>query len=543
MMRHSIFMILLSAGIVLSLAGCQKGNTPGDMAGKAVKFGAASGSIGTRTSFTGDGTQQTGAAVDAFGRKYLSHERINWTVGDQIMIASDYAKIPGTETKYATYTVASMTESGEKSLATLEEKDGSEELFFQDGVDSYKFWGIYPASAGNGAKLVNAQAEYSVSAAQAPVGDPVTTNHTIDSKAVTLTTLTPDMTGAVMLAAAENQTSQKVDMEFYPGFTAFEFTLNARDTEVGLSELVLTTAEGQSLAGSVAAAIVKGGNSTFTCTYPTDKKVTYTFPSNTVISPTKYLTFTVFALPKTIEGLVLEFHMSDGTVTKATLKYNDGPISFDGVKKHCLRGIAVPGGWKFLWLDIDVMEWKEVSSTQSNSEGGVQSTQFAVDGADNLRDLKDAAIPSTGLTDDEVKALKNANKDYRQCWVFAPGETVSFTYKIMMPTTTSEAAGTWGIEKFGDTAAFNVTVTSSAGAVGTSGNKYSGALANSGSTYITVSITSTATALKTLYFKTTVSDGTSTFSLDSETQLYDMRGYHYFIVNGTADTEFDDLNI
>lgn len=533
-------MILLSAGIVLSLAGCQKGNTPGDLAGKAVKFGVSSGSIGTRTSFTGEGT---GSSTDEFGRKILTHERINWAVDDEILIASDFAAIPNTDTHFATYTVASMTEDGDISYAKLADKVSSEELFFDDEHDSYKFWGIYPASAGAGAKLVTAKAEYAVSATQAPVGNPVTTNHTVDSKAVTLTTLTPDMTNAVMLAAAENQAATNVEMEFYPGFTAFEFTLTAKDTEVGLTSVDLTTAEGQSLAGNVSAAIKTGGNSTFTCTYPSDKKVTYTFPANTVISPTKYLTFTVFALPKTIEGLVLEFHMSDGTVTKATLKYNDGPVSFDGVKKHCLRGIAVPGGWKFLWLDIDVMEWKQVSIIQSNHEGGVQSTQFAVDGADNLRDLKDAAIPSTGLTDDEIKARKNANKDYRQCWVFAPGQTVSFTYKIMMPTTTNEATGTWGIEKCGDTAAFNVTVTSSAGAVGTSGNKFSGALANGGSTYITVSITSTATTLKTLYFKTTVSDGTSTFSLDSETQLYDIRGYHYFIVNGTADTTFANLNI
>lgn len=531
-MRNFISKFLLSAGIVLSLAGCQKGTTPDGQAGKAVKFEATSGSIGTRTSFTGDGTVTTATpTTDDFGRKILTHERINWTVGDQVMIASDYATIPNTSTKYATYTVESMTEDGNKSHATVADQDNATELHFVDDQDSYKFWGVYPASAGTGTSLVNAQAAYKIDASQAPVGTPKTTNHTINNKAVTLTTLAPDMTKAVMLAAAENQTVSKVELEFYPGFSAFEFTLNARDTEIGLASMDLITAEGKSLAGDVSVQIKTAGNSTYTCTYPTDTKVTYTFPANTVISPTKYLTFTVFALPEDITGLTLVFHMSDGTTTTAKLmnKATDttpaSPITFAGCKKHCLKGIAVPGGWKFLWLDIDVKEWVEVTSTQSNGQNGVQATQFAVDGADNLRELKDA-----------VNKV-DANKDYRQCWVFDSGETVTVKYKIMMPT-----SGTWSIEKLGDTGSFTVSVTSSYGTVTTSGNTYSGTLAT-GSTYITMTITSTATTLKKLYFKTTASDGTSNFSLDSETQLYDMRGYHYFIVNGTASTTFADLNL
>ena len=234
----------------------------------------------------------------------------------------------------------------------------------------------------------------------------------------------------------------------------------------------------------------------------------------------------MLALPEKAEGLNLEFHMGDGTVTKAKLKKKaDGsPIEFDGCKKHCLRGIAVPGGWKFLTLDIHVMEWTEVQLSESN-KNAVQATQFAVDGADNLRTLKDA-----------VNKV-DANKDYRQCWVFAPAKTVTVEYKIMMPE-----SGNWAIEKLGDVSDFTVNVTSSAGVVSSEGNKYSGALAT-GSTYITMTITSSATALKKIYFKTTASDGTSNFSLDSETQLYDMRGYHYFIVNGDVNTTFADLNI
>ena len=526
-MKSICRMILLSAGIVLSLAGCQKGNTPGEATGKAVKFSATSGSIDTRTVFTGDGA--TSSSTDEFGRKILAHERINWVPGDdKVMIASDYAKVPGTSTRYATYTVFEIDEQGDKCYATLEEKD-ADELFFDEDQNSYKFWGVYPAGVAMGRMLQDDhQVEYKIGQNQATFGTPVTKNYTINDKAVTLTTLAPDMSkNAVQLAAAVNQTPEKVELEFYPGFTAYEFTLNARDTEVSLQKVVLTTAEGKSLAGSVKATIQGGGNSTYSdFEYYADGKLIYTFPENTIISPTKYLTFTVIALPEKAEGLNLEFYMGDGTITKAKLKKKatGEPIEFDGCKKHCLRGIAVPGGWKFLTLDIHVMEWTEVPITESN-ENAVQATQFAVDGADNLRELKD------------VLGKADANKDYRQCWVFEPGETVTVEYKIMMPE-----SGTWGIEKFGDVNDFTVNVTSSAGAVSSEGNKYSGALAT-GSTYITMTITSSATALKKIYFKTTASDGTSNFSLDSETQLYDMRGYHYFIVNGDANTTFADLNI
>ena len=105
------------------------------------------------------------------------------------------------------------------------------------------------------------------------------------------------------------------------------------------------------------------------------------------------------------------------------------------------------------------------------------------------------------------------------------GQEVTVTYKIMMPL-----EGTWTVEPCGDTGSF--TVTSSTGAL-------TGELAGADATatYITLKIKGTGTAQKTLYLKTTVTSGGETYNLDSETQLYDMRGYHYFVVNGNVDTE------
>ena len=537
-MKKNATILLLLAGIALALAGCQKGTTPGDRTGKAVRFAATSESLSTRTSFTGAGTQD-GDKIDEFNRLYLTHERINWAEGDQVMIASDFATVLNSSTQYATYTVDSFTEDGNKSYATLEEKAETEELYFTD-KETYKFWGIYPASFGDGSKLVNAQASYAISGSQAPDtnAEPTTTTVTVgegaDAVTKNLKTFAADMSQAVMLAAAENQTAQNVELEFYPGFTAFEFTLNSAYADIILHDLVLKPANAaKSLAGSVDAEIKTNGNNSYDIDYPEAKELTYTFPEGTTITKTDYVTFTVFAVPETIEGLTLVFHLGeDGSeVQTATLKKNVGgekqDISFAGCKKHYLRGIAVKGGWnfKYLTLDIDVMDWVDVTS-EISSENGVQATQFNVTGADNLRELKDAKVDAdTGMSDSEKEEAKEANKAYRQWWVFDAGNPVTVTYKIMMPL-----EGTWEVVPCGDTGSF--TVTSSTGSL--SGDL---AGASASATYITLTITSNATDKKSLYLKTTVttSDG-ETYSLDSETQLYDMRGYHYFIVNGDVDT-------
>ena len=542
-MRNISKMFLLGAGIILSLAGCQKGTTPADLTGKAIHFSAAAGSISTRTAFSGDGAQD-GTKTDEFGRMLLTKERIDWSVGDAVLIASDKATVYQGTTPYATYTVASVTTNADNiiSEAELDEKDGPEELFFT-GADSYTFWGIYPAAVGDGDDLKDGKASYTINNVQ-PVNDPTATTITkeVDNVTKKLTTLSADMTQAVMLAKATGQTAESVVMQFYPAFTAFEFTLNSLTSDIILNELVLTSGpdgDGKSLAGSVAATIETGGASTFVNTKSSDPAdaLTYKFPENTKITKTDYVTFTVFALPEDIEKLCLEFHLGeDGKeVQKAKLMQKVSGsddlqyIKFDKCKKHCLRGIAVKGGWnfKYLTLDIQPLEWVPVESDISSGDG-VQATQFSVNGASNLRDLKDAEVDThTDWTPERIKEAKNANKAYRQYWVFPAGQEVTVTYKIMMPL-----VGTWAVELCGDDAASFTVEPTSGNLAGTTAS----------ATYITLKIKTAATLTgeKTLYLKTTVTeDGEDgeTYNLDSETQLYDMRGYHYFVVNGTVDTE------
>ena len=488
-MKSILKMTLLSAGIVLSLAACQKGTTPGQLNGKAVQFGAKSGSVDTRTAFSGDGTVTTAEKkADEFGRKILTRERIDWKVGDAILIASDKATVYGDPyTKFATYTVAKVTPNGDLSEAELDEKAGSEELFFNEN-ETYAFWGVYPASAGIGTELVNSKVNYSISDVQESTG--ALTPVTVDGK--TLTPLGSDMSQAVMLAAAENQTQESVILDFYPGFTAFEFTLNSVGGDLVLKELVLTPAtEGKSLAGDVSASIKAGGNTTFENIYPsTEKKaLTYKFPANTTISTTEYVTFTVFALPETIEGLILEFHMGDdgSIVQKAQLKKNGNRIDFAGCKKHSLRGIAVRGGWSFE-LDGQVLEWEYVEKTTDFGEQ-VQSSKFedpnaqpeprlivgaAENGANNYVSFDAYDKDYTPISYAEFVALGNPKRPFSEAQNAYLTEHPHYQYnyyqnRTLLPTAqyfefsftpTAPRAGYWMFEPQGDVEMFTLEILS-----------------------------------------------------------------------------------
>ena len=67
----------------------------------------------------------------------------------------------------------------------------------------------------------------------------------------------------------------------------------------------------------------------------------------------------------------------------------------------------------------------------------------------------------------------------------------------------------------------------------TSPTTLSGLIGTDGSTVVTLEIryTGTDSNRHQLYLNTFATKNGNTFSLDSETQLFDIRGYHYFVVN------------
>ena len=557
-MRNKSLLFLLAAGLVLSLTGCEK--EPDSQKGdpQEVHFAITTANPETKTHYTGEGTGTAGN---------LTWERIGWDKNDPLLIWSDYAvdRVNGSAhaAHYVVGTPKRVDESGDypnQSWSILND-NADLGLIYDDthsgDSDTYSFWSIYPASAAKayaegGTGTDANKVSFVIPDEQEKNGDAVeaTITRTVNNVSTTfkVDSLKPDMDQAVMLAAVEGAAyNSEVELKYYPAFTAFEFELLTDEDEITLSKVVLTSTS--NLAGTVTATVKAGtrsdagsnnviGASTYAVSDDAVKSLTFKFPDGTKLTPettqgetttpAKGVIFTVFALPQDITGMTLEFFDADGnSFAKGTLKNNKNDITFAAGKKHCIRGIKVKNTWdfKYLTLDINVLDWEEEESTFSNGSG-VQATQFAISFDDDI--------------EHNLRYVKGNDKKYRQCWVFTSANTATVTYKIMMPT---ETTGTWSIEKCGDVDDFTVSVTSPADATW-DGDTVSGNLSGETATYITFTIkTSATTSLKTLYFKTYVSDGTNTYSLDSETQLYDMRGYHYFIANGDASTTWDDINL
>ena len=158
----------------------------------------------------------------------------------------------------------------------------------------------------------------------------------------------------------------------------------------------------------------------------------------------------------------------------------------------------------------EVLSWTSVEEIDHSDEIP-QASQFIVtgDGVKNVYDLH------TGHTD------ASAAKAYRQHWVLG-ANTATVTFDIFSPV-----GGTYEVVPQGATDKF--TVTSVTGYP-------SGTIADPrvpGQTKTKVSFTvkanANATADDLLWFRTYVTSSAGVqYSLDSETQLYDVRGYHYF---------------
>ena len=517
-MKSRIITLLLSTGIILSFMGCQRGTAPGQFKGEEVHFTAGTGKAVTKTVYSGQGTS------DSSGN--LTWERIDWEGGEYILIWSANATGRSGNSS-AEYAVINPTANGNQSKA--ETLKINEDVLTWGTDETYSFWSIYPSDAGTSTSgWTEGEVTFSIPASQ---------TGTLDGTAVKT-----DMSKAVMLAANTSaEAGSSVELDFYPAYTAFEVTLLTQSEEITLTDMKLISEDGTTpVAGTISATILPGsktnnqgktvGNCTFGTPTDTATEIAYTFPEGTEVTSTQSITFTVLTLPTDYAGVKLQFnYLVNGNefTQTVTLRKNDAPITFGACEKHRIVGLVMPDSWKFtyLTLDIAVEEWGEVAITESNGSG-VQATQFSVSWSDEN-------------VEHNLRYVKGNDKNYRQCWVFEPGTTATITYKIMMPI-----SGTWGIEALGDTDAFDIAVTSAnEGTITPDGNTFSGALSGSGATYLSITVTSSATDLKTLYFTTTASDGTTTFNLDSETQLYDMRGHHYFIVNGDASTTWDDLNI
>lgn len=331
---------------VFVTAGCEKWSRS-----KTIRFTAATAverATDTRTAYSGSVSE---------GR-----ERIDWVTGDVIRLASDKAQTEG-GLNYADYVIADIpVPSGLHSITSLG-ASGDDGLQWGEGQGSYQFWSIYPSHA---ITLPAGTVEgLSIPATQ----DVIAANKTESS---TLTSFAPDMSSAWMLAYKAGVTEGASDftLDFYPAFTAFEFTLKSKDEATLTVKSFTLSSTSTDLAGTFdVTAIADGGASTFGNFASGSSSVSVSFGAGVDVTQTKSLTFTVLALPQVLSNLSITFNIEKGGVASyrtLALKYADSAggayIDFAPCKKHRITGLSLPGG-SLMLSALTVSAWDQVTTS------------------------------------------------------------------------------------------------------------------------------------------------------------------------------------
>ena len=515
-MRRITNIILLSAGVLLSLTGCQKGSVTENSDG-AVRFSGST-DAETRTAYS--------------GVRDSEKERIDWSADDKIMIWSDKASVPEGRTTYfegnsnlAVYGLANIKVTDGKSVANITNETGNA-LHYPENDEACQFWAIYPADAVKKSPVNNA-IPLTISADQTLAANTNTTTADIND-------YVPDMTEAYMLAYASGakESGPAVDLVFKPAFTDFEFNITTKlDKPLTITAMKITS-ESTPLSGDFTATFANNKWS-FSNTDDVEMSVEATLPEGglTIQSGAmETLSLNIFALPQNLKDLKVIFTTSEGTkAMKLTIPGDKTKMKeFAACKKHRINGLILPTGWFFQYIDLDlkVLEWEAVSIDGVSSEFP-QATQFAVSGDGVKNGDSDLHLGGTG---------NDRQKDpYRQQWYFQTGQVVTVFFKVMLPVN-----GTWKLEPMGGTEEnpadldsgfqFKNVYTEATGAAALTGS-----IGSDGNTSVKIEITYTGTGEASFFFHSyviTSGENGEKINIDSETQIYDRgRGYHTFFVN------------
>lgn len=333
-MKQRLTLVPVALLFLLSvLTSCEKG--PGGS--RVIRFRAFSAETAhTRTSYSGE-------VVDGW-------ERINWAENDQIRLCSDKAATEGGQL-WADYSIeaASISADGRISSSRL----SGAGLLWGSGQGNYHFSGVYPPHAITAGSVSG----LTISDAQ-PV---IAANKT---ETATLVSFAPDMANAWMLADITDvpEGNSDLSIEFYPAFTAFEFTVASQfDATIKVKSFTLSSAD-TDIAGSFGATLAAGGNSRYR-DFSGSRSINVDFGTDGVdITQTKSLRFTVLALPRDIPNLSITFVVEvNGAVVTKTLALKtvnpDAFITFEACRKFRIYGLVLPSGG--LQLSFSVADWEK----------------------------------------------------------------------------------------------------------------------------------------------------------------------------------------
>ena len=539
-MKNSIFFstILLALAMMVT-AGCDP--TLENEGGRKVKFTASANLVpSTKTAY--------GNLVDGF-------QLINWSANDQIRIFSPNAHVEnagsagnagssgtwhstaeafGLDYSYADYKVTNITTSGHTSIADLQNV-GDNGLTWT-GTGSATFYAAYPTST-----------LYTSNSAGKLRFAPFVPGGNGDATPGTQTGDSTKVSSMSLLAMKTVSSGNAVKLDFYPAFSTFKFVLKSvqealtvQSVELYIDPTGMTDTEKNHmwLTGYCYFDLnaVSPDASDYDLHYLPNSSLEFDSPSKSIkinvnnapISTTTEAIFTIFTLPCTIDHLCFRVNFTHNGASYSKmlrLTQNSGWVSFPAGHKAVITGLAVnPDLWTFKTITLkgEALEWevKEISTSSSESP---QATQFVVsgDGVKNVYDLHHT----------------DAGKPYRQYWILpTTGTTATVTFDIMSPF-----GGTYEITPDGSVSDFevkyyeedvngNVVPTDGTGDIGRTEGTGDDAKKHPSKVIFTVTPKSTATATSKLWFNVTVTatDG-EVYNIDSETQLYDMRGYHYFV--------------
>ena len=484
-------LFLLLAGATLLVAGCNKQNPFGGKysrkPGDPVVFGVGAGNMETRTVY-GDVKTENNKKIQA----------INWVAGDRIRVYSPDATRGnlGNAAHWNDYTVTPVSGTENKGTLACVQSPG---LAWQDN-GNHTFYSVYPSpgtTEGVSPDGINGAFSFTMPATQL---------------------VTDEMEYAFMTAAAKEDagvSGDAVELDFYPAYTAFEFILKA-DQQVTLKSFTLSAIGDDAPALTGAFTVTYNGTTPAYASTGTGKTITIADMANTVIDATHPASFKVFCLPQLLSHLKIQFTVRGQGWTKdetrsLLLNYADGsPVEFAPRKIHKISG-TMQGAYNFKYITLngEAIDWVTETVTE-DSDGLPQASQFAVLG-DNIKNVYELHNTDAG------KAL-------RQTWVLGTN-TATVSFKVFSP-----AGGTWEIVPQGDVEKFSV-VGDLSGHINTRTEEE-----EHGATKVTFTVASNgADPGDQIWFKTYVYTGPNKsgdkFSLDSETQLYDLRGFHYFRVD------------
>ncbi len=402
-MRNRVICLIFLTGMLSLLAGCEPISDGG---GRKVKFTATSkGSVATKTSYTGE---NGGYAIIGWGSNDMIRiysPNTNYLTG-QDGAAHEIGETGAGQTTvnyvYDDYYLTNITTDGHESKANLSNTLGENEdettaspdgrgLYWNASSGNATFYGVYPKNTGinwfnNGGLAFT-------------LVIPNPNNQTIS---LTDGVHSPDISSLPLLAMQQNVTSgTKVDLKFYPAFTAFEFNLKSKEGEITLNSFKLSTENDSDHCYMTGTCIYAPGlwsgdpesenpklfyiensqiyfidesNKAYWDGYEEcEKSLTVRFPSGTKIDTNKGVTFTLFALPNDLDKVSITLDLTaDGVNKVRTLKLQQKDsnnefqwLTFPAGHKARFKAIAVDKGatWR-IFYDVSVNEWVPLDPTQ-----------------------------------------------------------------------------------------------------------------------------------------------------------------------------------